>query len=391
MIVRVPANPEVIRWAVERSVFADSLLENDPKVRSWVEGQQSPTWKQLRDFAEKVGTPVGFLLLDSIPRRTLPVADFREGFLTDSHENSAELHAVLNVCQRRQDWFVELVKQEGREPLSIVGSANGWSVSKAAKAIRQAMEFEVASRRGSVADQRRKLISRFEELGGLTVVNSMVNDNCHRPLDPDEFRGFSLVNEFAPLIFVNSAQTLNGQLFTFAHELAHVWHGAGGIDNATVASQSKDPIERWCNEVAGEFLVPRDDLLQRLKGKKVPSPGKDEFTEFLEVLARVYKCGTLVVLHALKRTDYIGQTAFSAIYEAERKRLMEFAQTHKSVSGGGNINFSRRYRIGEAFSHAVVKELAAGRIQPTQVLSLTGIRSMKSFDSYAEFLAEQGF
>ncbi len=78
----------------------------------------------------------------------------------------------------------------------------------------------------------------------------MVDNNTRRSLDENEFRGFALVDDIAPLVFVNTHQTLNGQIFTLAHEFAHVWRGASGIGNEDPRKDGQTEIERWCNAVA---------------------------------------------------------------------------------------------------------------------------------------------
>ncbi len=66
---------------------------------------------------------------------------------------------------------------------------------------------------------------------GLRTLNGIVSNNTYRKLDPDEFRGFALVNEYAPLVFINNADFKAAQMFTIVHELAHVWAGAEGVSN----------------------------------------------------------------------------------------------------------------------------------------------------------------
>lgn len=80
MPLRVPVSPEVLGWALERSVDPESVHDAFPKFDEWLEGTAQPTVKQLKSFASRTGTPFGYLFLAAPPALTLPVPDFREGF-----------------------------------------------------------------------------------------------------------------------------------------------------------------------------------------------------------------------------------------------------------------------------------------------------------------------
>ena len=105
--------------------------------------------------------------------------------------------------------------------------------------MREQLTYDVANRRGAWSDQRKSLLMGFEALGGLTVATSMVENNTHRLLDPDESEASLLVDDRAPLVFVNTRQTLNGQIFTLAHEFAHIWRGVSGVVWKTQRSGSR--------------------------------------------------------------------------------------------------------------------------------------------------------
>jgi Zn-dependent peptidase ImmA (M78 family) len=232
------------------------------------------------------GVPFGYLLLSAPPEWALPVPDFREGF-DGAPTPSAHLIAVIGQSQRRQEWYRDYAIGIGAEPLAFVGSAANTDAIDAAARIRSALNFEVADRRGAWADTRKALLRAFESLGGLTVATSMVDDNTRRPLDENEFRGFTLVDDIAPLVFVNTRQTLNGQIFTLAHEFAHVWRGASGLGNESPRGDARSEVERWCNTVAAEVLVSRGDLAPR-HARVADAP----LTAALDALAHDFRCGT---------------------------------------------------------------------------------------------------
>jgi len=216
-------------------------------------------------------------------------------------------------------------------------------------------------------------------MGGLTVVTSMVENNTHRPLDVDEFRGFSLIDEMAPLVFVNARQTINGQLFTLAHEFAHVWKGIGGISDEDLRYDPHSDVERWCNQVASEFLIPSADLRQRYES--VSGLG---LTDQLARLASTYRCGTLVVLQALRRDRLYDFQDFQADYDAEVERLRRFERADSGP--GGQFLYNQPYRIGTRLSRALISDAMAGRTRFTDASRLLSFKSMKNFDSYASYL-----
>ncbi len=287
--------------------------------------------------------PFGYLLLPQPPAWTLPVPDFREGF-EGAPTPSANLVAVLGQSQRRQEWYRDYALALGAEPLDFVGSAETLDPIEAATGVRSALDFEVSTRRGTWADTRKALLRSFEAIGGLTVATSMVENNTRRPLDENEFRGFALVDDLAPLVFVNTHQTLNGQIFTLAHEFAHIWRGASGIGNEDPRADGQSEIERWCNAVASEVLVPRADLASR-HTRVASAP----LTEALDALAHDFRCGTLVVLQALHRTGVRRIDNYANAYDAEVARLRRLSA---GEGGGGDHYNNQPFRIGERLSRA---------------------------------------
>lgn len=381
MPVRVDVSPDVLGWALDRARDPDTITASTPNVLKWISGETRPTVKQLAEFAARTGTPFGYLLLPRPPDLALPVQDFREGF--DGRplgDPSPELLAVVHQSIRRQDWYREYAVENGLPEVDVVGSAEGASPVEAAADMRQALGYEVARRRGDWSEQRRHLLRAFEDLGGLTVATSMVGNNTSRLLDADEFRGFSLVDPLAPLVFVNTGQTLNGQIFTLAHEFAHVWRGVGGVSLEDVRWRPRSPVERWCNDVAAEFLVPAADLRARYDDVR-----DLELEDQLERLARTYRCGTLVVLQAINRNGLRHFDDYAQTYDAEVERLTRIAADR---GGGGNGDFwkGQPSRIGERFSRALIGDALGGRTTLGEAVRLLSLGSLKNFNRYARQL-----
>lgn len=380
MTLRVPVSPAVLTWAVDRSGSSvDDIVDTFPKFDDWVAGERKPTLHQLEKLAAAAGVPLGYFFLERPPQLELPIPDFREGYRGLRDEPSSDLLAVLHQSIRRRDWYREYATDNGLPEVEVVGIAADWDPHDAAADMRDRLGFEVTQRRGNSDDIRKHLLLAFESLGGLTVATSMVGNNTRRLLDPDEFRGFALVDRLAPMIFVNTHQTLNGQFFTIAHEAAHIWRGASGISLEDPAAEPQSEVEKWCNAVASEFLVPEVELQERF-----PAVANLRLTDQLERMASVFRCGTLVILQALRRTGVRDFEDFDAEYQAERERVMALASS--AAGSGGNFYFNQPFRIGERLSRAIIRDAMQGNTAMSEAIRLMSLKSLSNFDKYAQHL-----
>lgn len=264
MAVRVAVEPELLAWARDRArLELGQLASRFPRLEEWESGLSQPTLRQLEEFARATHTSLGYLLLPRPPQETLPIPDFRTIAGRPVQRPSADLLDTIFACQQRQDWYRDYARQNREGPSPIAGSvAVGASVVQTAEAMRQALGFSTAARLRlrTWAEALTTLRDMAEANGVLVMISGIVGSDTHRRLDPAEFRGFALADPLAPLVFVNGADTKAAQIFTLAHELVHIWAGESALSDAEPRIQSGNQVERWCNDVAAEFLVPLRDL-----------------------------------------------------------------------------------------------------------------------------------
>jgi transcriptional regulator with XRE-family HTH domain len=233
--MRVEVKPELLTWAIERfGDQSDSLYEKFPKLEEWESGDTLPTLKQLEAFANAAYVPLGYLFLEEPPKESLPIPDLRTVGGKGIQRPSPNLLDVMYLCQRRQAWYQGYAESIGEEPCEFVGSARiNHSPERVANEMRQRLAFNIDERRefSTWEEALRRFIAQAEEIGILVMVSGVVGSNNRRTLDPDEFRGFALADKIAPLVFINGADAKAAQIFTLAHELAHIWLGQSAVSD----------------------------------------------------------------------------------------------------------------------------------------------------------------
>lgn len=376
---RVAVRPSMFSWACVRAGYdLQDLVPRFPQLPAWERSERQPTLKQLEAFAKATRTPLGYLFLPEPPEEHLPIADLRT--VKDRPARpSPDLLDTIHAMQRRQDWLREERMWGEADALDFVGCAR---VDENPVAIGQEMRRSVglgegwagavASWQEAISELRR----RIEGLGVMAVINGVVDNNTHRKLKVEEFRGFALIDLFAPLIFVNGADAKSAQMFTLAHELAHVWLGRDGegISGYPGLFPGDGRIESFCNQAAAEFLVPAHELREnwrRLRGSTDP----------FERIARQFKVSPIVAARRALDLRLVDREVFFSFYEANKSREQRQAQ----AAGGGDFYNNQNTRVGERFALCVIRAAMEGRLSFKNAYDLTGLRG-GTFQEYARHL-----
>ena len=198
---------------------------------------------------------------------------------------SPDLLETDYLCQQRQDWYCDFALSMHEPTLGFVGSANlKDNIVEIAATMRHILSFDLEERRrlATWTDALRHCIGQADALGVLVMASGVVGSNNRRRLEPREFRGFALADPLAPLIFINGADTKAAQMFTLAHELAHLWLGQSAVSDTEARAAPDQEVERWCNRVAAEVLVPLAVLHNEIVGRA-------DLQDELQRLARHFK------------------------------------------------------------------------------------------------------
>ena len=367
---QITLEPEVLRWArgrvgLSQEELAKKIPVSPERVTEWEEtGKISIA--QADKLAAKTYTPLGYLYLSEPPEEPLPIRDFRTRGDALPRRPSPNLLDTIYKMQRRQSWMRDDLIEGGSDPLEFVGA---YSLTDGHMEVAEAMRAALgladgwAEERSSWSEALRFLRNRLDEVGVLIVFNGVVGNNNTRKLDPQEFLGFALVDEYAPLVFVNSAYYIAAQIFTLAHEVAHLFVGETGLSSFDNLLPADDETERFCNQVAAEFLVPQAEL-------KAYWPDVRASENPFQGIARKFKVSGIVAARRMLDLELIDWGAFLDFYENNKTQ----GQKRSTNKPSGNFWNTQRWRIGPSFASAVARAAREGRLLYREAYSLTGLK-----------------
>jgi Zn-dependent peptidase ImmA (M78 family)/transcriptional regulator with XRE-family HTH domain len=370
-MMHVEVKPELLRWACERAGFAsEELADRIPQLPAWEGGEVKPTLKQIERFARTVHVPVGYLFLQEPPVERVPIPDFRTVGNEYIDHPSPDLLETIYLCQQRQEWYRDYARSMRETACPFVGTAKlDHDVTTIAASIRQALGFDIQAR-GQVRtweEALRQFIEQADHSGILVMVNGVVGSNNRRKLDPDEFRGFALSDDLAPLVFINGSDTKSAQMFTLAHELAHIWLGESGLSDVEPVSSPSNKVEIWCNRVAAESLVPLVALQKEYQET-------NDLAGEVERLARYFKVSTLVILRRIHDAGHLPQNELWTAYEEELERLKTISR-----GSGGNFYLTQAARVSRRFPKALVVSTLEGQTLHRDAFRLLGFARLATF------------
>ena len=366
-------NKEIIEWAIIRN--GNSLEEfyaQNPNVESWIKSEKNPTVKQLENFTHKVHVPFGYMFLPKPPNETIPLPFFRTG-KKNTNKVSLNVFHTIQIIQDRQNWLTEYLEELNFPDLDFVGKYSiKNSYIEIVNDIRNVLKLELdwASRHNKWEEALDYLTNKIEEAGIIVTYNGIVGSNTHRVIDVNECRGFVLVNNKAPFLFINSADAKAAQMFTIIHELAHVWLGkSAGFDNANLLP-ADDPLEILCDKVAAELLVPEIYFLK-----------KWETTQDFKYLSRIFKVSPIVIGRRALDLNLINLKYFMDFYN----NYMSYFKTNKDKqSSGGDFYATTKKRISLRFAAFVNNAVKENKLLYRDAYRLT---SMKG-ETYNKFINE---
>ena len=380
----VEVNPEILVWARETAGLtveeaARKLALGNSRVSSAADklaamegGHKEPTRAQLSKMADQYRRPLLTFYLSRPPVKGDRGADFRTLSPDISARDEALLDALVREIRARQSMVRAVLEDDEEiEPLPFIGSHRIEDGREAVLAsLQKLMDVSVQQYRAQAnASAAFRLLRESAENAGIFVLIKGDLGNHRTALDTSVFRGFSISDNLAPFVVINDQDARTAWSFTLLHETVHLLLGQTGVSAAQVGND----IERFCDGVAGDFLLPPVELSQL----KIKTPGDfNSVDDGISEFANARKISRRMVTYQASRAGVISWEMCEQLIALYRKQWRD-SRAKSAESGGSGPSFYvfRRHRLGNRIINWVRLMLAADVLSTSGAARILGVKS----------------
>jgi len=370
-------NPEILKELASLKPDAYNRMRGKyPKSEKWLSGEDYPTYNQLIELSKIFNVPFGYFFFKELPKYEMPIPHYRT--IEKNHfKPSEELLDTIKFAQRAQDWAKDILLELGNDKIDFCGKYKSNldlnAIVDELKAIFDVKEGWAKSKR-TWKDAFRYLVDKAEEKGIIVLINGVVGNNTHRKLNVNEFRGFVLYDEIAPVVFINNEDALSGKIFTLIHEVVHILIGKSASFDYENLQPADNEIEKFCDKCAAEFLVPTKELLEAQRETK-----NYDNSATLQELAKRFKVSQMVIARRLYDLNLINKDEFIEFLQKIQEK-----EYNKPVSKGGNFYETAKLRLSQRFLSLLKSAIYDNLITYKDALLITDLKAKSFFELIGE-------
>lgn len=385
-MTRVVVNPDILRWARETAglepetavkkigLAKTRALTAVERLEELETGDTAPTRALLVRMAKQYRRPLLTFYLSDVPEKGDRGNDYRT--LPDGYDptDDAYLDALIRGIRARQSLLrAALEDEEEADMLPFIGSMTiNDGVAAVVASIRDTLPITLDEfRSADSADEAFKKLRTAVESTGIYVVLAGNLGSYHTAIDLRIFRGFALSDPIAPFIIMNDQDARAAWSFTLLHELTHLWLGQTGVSGGS----AELAVEQFCNDVAGEFLLPANDL----QNFALPDADNDEIiADAITAFANDRNISRSMVAYKLYRFQRIQQDVWRRLSTRFREEWLEGRDKRRERArgqeGGANYYTVRRHRVGDALVSVVQRMMRAGALTTTKAGTVLDVK-----------------
>ena len=378
-------NPEILVWARETAGLTkeeaarklglrDSARSSAKEKLQEIEyGQKEPTRHQLVKMAGQYRRPLLTFYLSSPPQQSKRGADFRNTPQDNLPRNEGLLDALVRDMRARQSMVLAILEEEDEaEALPFIGSHHIEDGQEAVvRSLKSLLGIDVNTYRtqpnqSAAFDMMR---GKVEGSGAFVLLQGDLG-NYLSAIEPAVFRGFCIADNIAPFIVINDQDARPAWSFTLLHETVHLMLGQTGVSGEYGESE----VERFCDDIAGEFLLP-DAELQSLS--LVDGSNFNDISESINAFANEFKVSHTMVAYKAYRSNLIDQDSFARLRSVFRRAWLESRERTRTMAqeqdGGPNYYTVRRHRLGGRLVNLVRHMMATDMVTTSKAARILGV------------------
>lgn len=326
-------------------------------IDAWENGDALPTWSQVTKLANLYDVPeLLFFSKDKIPQNKV-IPDYRVGADKDD-AGTARVKKLINLVITRQRWLEKNLKEEGIPKNQLQGSGqNIESPIELANFISKKLDIDLSEIKkiSGMGASKKALNYLFRKAEAQNIfVGKTVS---YHKLEVKDMRGLFVSNDYCPFIVINRKDAQSAQIFSFVHELAHLFRKSDSVSNSLefrTTSKGGNAEEIFCNKVAVELLLPKNEFTKTFYDKVD-----------IDSAAEIYKTSKISIFYRLKdlkkiRDDMADRLEKEILEETARNVML--ANAKKKESEGGNYTNSMRDSNGSLFNQVVSRSYLENKI-----------------------------
>ena len=387
-------NPEILSWARKTSgleleeaakkLSLSKLSYKTPanRLKAMESGEEIPSRQLLVKIASKYRRPLLVFYLAQPPKKGDRGKDFRTLPKDYWEANDAMMDAMLRDVHVRQIILKSVLEEdEDVKPLNFVGSVNLNNKPKDVTAsIRKTLNLTLTEFRDQKTSGKAfNLLRSKAEAAGIFVLLLKNLGSHHTNISLNTFRGYALADNIAPFVIINKNDSHGAWSFTLIHELAHIWLGETGISGVKFDLE----IEKFCNKVAGEFLLPIKELSELVIEE---SMAFENVTDLITRFAINRNISASMVAYNLYQTGKLDQRQWQKLNNFYREKWIEGRDKERErgrkSKGGPPYYVVKRHNTGIKLVNLVQSYLNEGLLTTTKAGKLLGVKAKKVQDLF---------
>ena len=348
------------------------------KLHAMEQGEKQPTRGQLNSMANAYRRPLLTFYLEEPPRVASQGTDFRQTPEARGPKANGLLNALLRDIRARQETVRGMLEDEDDvRRLAFVGSVSiDQGVAHAVRAISETLGFDPAADRPGDADALFRRLRTASEEAGVFVLVLRDLGNHHSTIDASVFRGFAIADNIAPFVVINATDAKSARSFTLIHELAHVFLGQTGVSGTVATGKPTTDTaraERFCNDVAGELLLPGELFLAAVA--EFPADDVAAARTAVEAIAARWSVSEPMVAYRLHRMGRLTSGAYDSLRAMYHARLQaKLAKDKEGEKKEINQHNVKQSYVGNALLGLVHRYVRDNALSHTKAAALLGSR-----------------